>query len=117
MNASWRLSPKGNIQVLEVGDLLSEPTMKDILKRIDLQMRSGHYNYVVDMSAVNYINSIGLNLLIVLKERTRKVGGRLILANCSPTVLRLLEMTKLQALFEITDSVEGALGAFTPENN
>ncbi|PHN03916.1 STAS domain-containing protein [Flavilitoribacter nigricans] len=117
MNPSWQLSVRENIQLLQVGDLLSEHTNKEVLRTVDDQIEQGFYNFVVDLSAVDYINSIGLNLLILLRERTRKQGGKVVLASLSPTVVKLFEMTKLSPLFEQTDTVEAAFGVFPEQKN
>ena len=117
MNPTWNLSLQNDIQLLQVGDLLSEYTNKEVLKKVDAQLRRGYADFIVDMSALNYINSVGLNLLIMLKERAEKKGGRLVLANSSPTVIKLLEMTKLYPLFELTDTLEAAFAAFPDQKN
>jgi hypothetical protein len=42
----------------------------------------------------------------------RKGGGELKLARASKKVLTLLEMTKLTNLFDVHETVKGAVGAF-----
>lgn len=96
---------------------MSEHTNKAILQEVDAHMTDGHVDYLVDMGAVNFMNSLGLNLLIIMQERTRKSGGKLVLANASPTVIRLLKMTKLYPIFELTDSVDAAFAAFPAQKN
>jgi anti-sigma B factor antagonist len=117
MNNSWTLSHHQNIQLLRVGDLLSEHINKEVLKKVDAQLKQGFADYVIDMGMVNYINSLGLNLLIIIKERAKRSGGKVVLAQASLTVVKLLEMTKLYALHELAETVEAAFDAFsTPEN-
>lgn len=117
MELTWQLNLRENVQVLQVGDLLSEHTNKEVLKDVDDKVRQGFTNFLVDMSAAHYINSVGLNLLIILKERARKSGGKLVLAALSPAVVRLLEMTRLLPLFEIEDTVEAAFNVFPRQEN
>ena len=117
MNANWQLSRHENIQLLRVGDLLSENTNKEILERVDATLADGFADYVIDLGKVNYMNSVGLNLLIIIKERAKKIGGKVILAQASTMVIKLLEMTKLYPLFELTDTVEAAIELFSNQKN
>ena len=117
MNTTWHFSLHENIQLLQLGDLLSEDINKAVLQEMDTHLTEGYVDYVIDMGAVNFINSIGLNLLIIIQKRARKSGGRLVLARASTAVVRLLEMTKLYPLFELEDSVEAAFTAFQAQKN
>ena len=58
------------------------------------------------------MNSIGLNLLILIQERAKKLRGKVMLVQVSPLVTKLLKMTKLYPLFEITETVEEAFETF-----
>lgn len=117
MNPSWELNLRENIQLLRVGDLLSEHTNKEVLRTVDDQIKQGFYNFIVDLSRVNYMNSVGLNLLIILRERVQKKGGRVVLASLSPTVNKLFKMTKLHPIFELADTLEAAFGTFPDQKN
>ncbi len=117
INNDWQLSRQDNIQLLRVGDLISEDTIKEILATIDACLAEGYVDYVVDLSSVDYINSVGLNLLIIIKERAKKKEGMVILAQASTTVIKLLKMTKLYPLFELSDTVEAAFDLFSAQKN
>lgn len=117
MNPSWELNLQENIQLLRVGDLLSEHTNKEVLQTVDDQLEQGFCNFVIDLSRVNYMNSVGLNLLIILRERALKAGGKVVLASLSPTVTKLFKMTKLFPIFERADSVEAAFQVFPDQKN
>lgn len=117
MNSTWNLNLRDNIQLLQLGDLLSEQTNREVLEQVDALLKEGHVNYVIDLGAAQYVNSIGLNLLIIIRERARSKGGRVILAQAGPLVVRLLEMTKLYPLFMMADSVEAAIDALSSQKN
>jgi anti-sigma B factor antagonist len=117
MNPSWELSLQENIQLLRVGDLLSEHTNKEVLRTVDDQIEQGFCDFVVDLSRVNYMNSVGLNLLILLRDRTQKHAGKIVLASPSPTVVKLFKLTRLYPLFELTDTVEAAFASLTGQKN
>ena len=117
INNDWQFSRHDKIQLLRVGDLISEDTIKEILANIDDCLTEGYVDYVIDLGSVDYINSVGLNLLIIVKERAKKNGGTLILAQASITVIKLLKMTKLYPLFELSDTVEAAFELFSAQKN
>jgi len=63
---------------------------------------------VFDMSNVPYIDSSGLATLVEMLQRLKRQGGSLKLAGLQKKVRDLFEVTKLEKLFEIFDSLEKA---------
>ena len=64
---------------------------------------------VLDLSGVGFLGSAGLAELVGANDRTALSGGRLVLVASSRTVLRPLEITGLNALFRIEESLDSAL--------
>lgn len=65
---------------------------------------------VLDMTGVSYMDSTGLALLINLKKRmTVRSGGVLRIAAPQANVRRVLELTRLDEIFEVYDSLDEAL--------
>lgn len=109
MNIQYDLTQTNDTAVLTVYDLLAEFGNREILQAAQGRIDQGFTNFVVDLSKVPYINSVGLNFLITLQSRCTDEGGRLVVANASTKVVQLLEMTKLRAMFHLTDSVADAV--------
>ena len=63
---------------------------------------------VVDLSEIEQLDAGGLGALLVVRRWTRLNSVQMKLVNPSPFVLRLLEATRLTAVFEIS-SLEEAL--------
>ena len=61
-----------------------------------------HKHIVIDCSQVSLMNSSGLGMLISAQATMKQVGGQCSLRNITEQVNKLLEMTRLKALFEIT---------------
>lgn len=55
----------------------------------------------LEMSAVEYIDSKGLSALVSVMRSVRKDDGVMALVNISDEVLTLLELTRLNEVFEI----------------
>lgn len=69
-------------------------------------------NIVVDLKEANWMNSSGLGMLITGLSTARSSGGDLKLANVSDRIRRPLEVTKLDSVFAIYNSVKDALSSF-----
>lgn len=109
----FTLTPPGPVQVLAIYDLLSEFRNKEILEAVERRIEQGFTTFVVDLSAVMVMNSVGINLLIHLRHRSLACKGKLILAGASTKVQHLLEMTKLRPLFHLSASLEAAIQSVT----
>jgi len=70
-------------------------------------------NIVLDLSAVKFMNSSGLGMLISGLTTMKKAGGSLKLAGTTEKIQSLLIITKLITIFESFDSVDEALKTFT----
>ncbi len=97
------------IQVVQVNDLLNELENKIILKEVKERMENGSNEFIVDLSELDFMNSVGLNFLISIMTSSKEKGGSLAVANANEQVISLLEVTKLKNMFTLTQTVEEAL--------
>lgn len=101
---------EGNIIHLNFdGDLIGENNGPELVELANEVINSGVVNCLLDISNVRYINSSGIGVLITLLTKFRNKSGELYLINPSEHVNKLLVMTKLQAIFNISESKEKAL--------
>jgi anti-sigma B factor antagonist len=77
------------------------------------QLVVGNRRIVLNLSGVSYIDSGGLGTLVALFTSARNSGGSIKLANLTPRVGDLLQVTKLVTVFEVYDSEEKAVQAFS----
>lgn len=70
---------------------------------------------VLDLTAMEFISSLGLGAIVTGHLRSRHHNGQLRLVNPQPAVLHLLETTRLTKLFGIYSSVEKAIAPLPPE--
>ncbi len=68
-------------------------------------------NFVVDLSKVDWMNSVGLGMLISALTTIKNAGGRLVLANITK-IESILTITRLISVFEHYDSRDEALKSF-----
>jgi anti-sigma B factor antagonist len=86
-------------------DLASAPQLKWTLVEL---LDRGYAQYVIDLSRLTYMDSMGLGVLVGFRKR---VEGRaqLALACLPPTQAKLLELTGLDACFDSFATVDEAL--------
>lgn len=66
-------------------------------------------DFVADLARCPFLSSEALELLLWLKRRAEESLGRVKLAGCDDTVLKILEMTRLRSRFECIPGVEAAV--------
>jgi anti-sigma B factor antagonist len=71
----------------------------------------GKTQVVLDLAAVEFIDSTGLSVLLNGLRRVTRCGGRMALVCTNPTVLRLFVITRLDSTFRIVGTREAALAA------
>ncbi len=88
-------------------DLGSSPALRKTL----LDCLRGTDRVAVNLMAVKYIDSSGIaSLLEVLKE-ARRSNKKLVLFGLTKSVLQVLQLTRLNGVFEILETEEQALEA------
>jgi anti-sigma B factor antagonist len=115
LTASMQLTTKddGHVTILTMeGNLVigeSESLFKKTVVRL---LEEGKVNLLVDMRRVNLLDSSGLGALVRAMTNSQKEGGQTKLLGAGPQVKRLLEMTKLDSVFENFTDMETAVSSF-----
>src|SRR6187431_145776 len=96
---------KGNTLVLTLsGDLIGEDTGSSVLETASNAIQEKILKCIIDISALRYINSSGIGVLITILTKFRNKGGDVYLMKPSESVQKLLVITKLNAIFQIIQS-------------
>ena len=69
-----------------------------------------HPTLDIDLSAVTFMDSSGLHMLLATKQLAERRGGHLRLLNPTPSVKRILEVTGVDGMFEIETDDPAATG-------
>jgi len=89
-------------------DVYSAPKLRE---RLITLVDSGSYNLIVDMEAVEFLDSTGLGVLVGGLKRVRAHDGRIDLVCTQGRILRIFRITGLSKVFSIYDSVADAVAA------
>jgi anti-sigma B factor antagonist len=89
-------------------DVATSPEMRHVLEEL-LEPRPGLL--IVDLSDVSFIDSTGLGALVEAVTAARAGGGDLQLVVTQPHIMKLLELTGLDAVFTVVSSTNEAVGS------
>ncbi len=104
------VSEERNCKVFHLkGRLMDQQQADRLMETLDKELTGGHKTVVLDMGALQYMNSTGLNILINVLTRTRNAGGDTLIAAVSHSVRQLFVVTKLDTVFTITNTVDEAV--------
>jgi len=90
-------------------DINTSPQAKKMFDKV-LKDKSG--KVLINLQKVEYIDSSGLATLVEILKNIKSYGGKLKLSNLSSKVKSLFEITKLEKLFDISDSHDEAVKSF-----
>ncbi len=64
---------------------------------------------VLDLSELEFISSSGLGVIVSARHDAQVHGGRMVLANPTPAVRKILDATRLSTLFGVFDTLQQAV--------
>ena len=103
----------GHAVMLNLSGDLTEDDLAGLLQAVDHHLQSEDViDLVFNMENVPYVDSAALEWLLDLQDRLAERFGQVKLAKLDENVTKILEMTRLEATFEIyretTDAVKAA---------
>lgn len=90
------------------GRLMDQTAHEEIKHYVDSMIATGKNALLVDLTNLEYMNSMGLNLLIQLQTKIRVADGKMLLACPNKKIKELIELTKLNTLFSVVDNLAEA---------
>ena len=105
-------SVENDIVILEVsGKIMGGEETTMFHGKLHEYISQNKKNILVDLSKVDWVNSVGLGMLISALTTVKNAGGRLVLANITK-IESILTITRLISVFEHYDSRAEALQSF-----
>lgn len=101
------------LRLITISGRLTEKEQSQVLvDAFEAMLANGESKFLLEMPALEYVNSSGLNLLIGMFTRARNAGGELAICGISDKVRKLMVMTRLDSVFKIHGSVAEAIAHF-----
>ena len=86
-------------------DLHTSPMVREAVIKL---LSEGHRHFVLDLCFVPFMDSLGLGMVVAITKRIRERGGSLRIT-CTPgRIVRVFEISGLEASYEIYHSPEEA---------
>ena len=103
---------QGAVTVLRPEGPLIESDAALLKQRLLQTLASSLGRFVVDMSAIPYLDSSGLEALVEVTEEMGRSGQALRMCGANKTVREVLELTDLASLFEHFQDANTAVRSF-----
>jgi anti-sigma B factor antagonist len=100
---------EGDRTVISVSGEIDVYTAPSLRERLNELVASGHYNLVVDMEGVEFLDSTGLGVLVGGLKRVRSHDGTLRLVCAQEKILKVFRITGLTKVFPIHATLAEAL--------
>jgi anti-sigma B factor antagonist len=98
----------GQIDSVAIVGRLTAAEAPAVRQQILETLEQGGGKIVLDLSELTFCDSSGLSVFISALKAARASGGNVALAGLTPTIRALIELTRLQQVFEIYDNAEVA---------
>jgi anti-sigma B factor antagonist len=89
------------VQVSGEIDVYTAPRLRENLLRL-----AGDQHLIVDLTEVSFLDSTALGVLVGAMKRQREAGGAMSIVTTGTRIRRLFEITGLDRVFTLYDSVE-----------
>ena len=100
---------EGTRTVIAVGGEIDVYTAPSLRERLNELVAAGHYDLVVDMEKVEFLDSTGLGVLVGGLKRVRSYDGTLRLVCSQEKILKVFRITGLTKVFPIHATLQEAL--------
>ena len=98
------------INVLELsGEMYGGPDNMKLIDVITGLIEEKKFDLVINLAKVKWISSTGLGILVSARSRYAKEGGKVKLCNPNDRVLGILQVTRLNLIFDVFDSEKEAI--------
>ena len=104
-------SESAGITVIAVGGEIDVYTAPKLREKLISLVEDGSYQLIVDMEAVEFLDSTGLGVLVGGLKRVRAHDGSLDLVCTQERILKIFRITGLTKVCGIHDTVDEAIAA------
>lgn len=109
MDLGFHVSHHGRWTVVAVRGEVDVATVPRLREQLIELVSRGENHLVLDLDAVDFLDSTGLGVLIGALKRVRTADGDLSLVCTHARILKVLEITGLTRVFTVHSTVEAAV--------
>ncbi|MBI5475645.1 MAG: STAS domain-containing protein [Ignavibacteriales bacterium] len=113
MTIKSRTIHEGRVAIIDVrGALIGDQDTDNFRNEVIDFIEQGNKSLIINMQRVNYMNSSGIGAIISAHTSYKKNGGEVKLAGLTENVENLLAITRLVEVFDVHESLDGAIESF-----
>ena len=101
-----------SVYIIQVLGRIDASTAPELEKKFHDLLESGEQNFLIDLSNMDYISSVGLRVLLVLAKRTKTSSGKVVLCNLQEQVYEVFEISGFTSIFQICPDQDEAIRLF-----
>lgn len=101
--------PREDVALVTVKGFLDVDTGTELHHHLANQMHHGRRHLLLDLSAVPFMDSSGINIILKAYKETRRVQGSVRLIDPAPAVQRILDLTGVSLTVPSAKSLDDAL--------
>ncbi len=98
--------------IIELSGRLDAETAPELEERINYLFEREELKYLIDLSKVDYISSVGLRVLLMLAKKTKSSSGKVVLCNLQEQVYEVFEIAGFTSIFQIAPDQDQGLKMF-----
>ena len=118
MSLSLEAREREGVLILDVsGRLVTGVPATTLRDKIASLLAEGQQKLILNLAAVDFIDSTGLGALVICYTSAKKAGGGLKLLGLQDKGIELLVLTKLTSVFEVFTDEQHAVNSFFPGRN
>jgi len=101
----------------DVAELADHQYVAAMLEKFKQEIRDHQPpNVVVDLAGVDYISTIGINMILVILKRVRTYGGEVYIAGLAGSASKVFKIMQLDQVFTIFPDRQSALKKIAAQN-
>jgi anti-sigma B factor antagonist len=97
---------ENGIVIVTLNGQIDSDTHVDLQKKLEPVLKTPVKVMIFDMKAVNYVSSMGINVIFMTREKIEKGGGHLLLVNLQPQIVKLFDILKTLLSKDVFKSIE-----------
>ena len=110
---NFKHDQQGDFDVISIkGKIMGGDDFAELDDKLFSLIGRGRKKVIIDLSSCDWINSTGLGRLIHHSTTFKNSGGEMKLANLTDKIDKIITITRLTEVFDVSDSVEDAKSKF-----
>ncbi|MDT0406268.1 MULTISPECIES: STAS domain-containing protein [Streptomyces] len=101
--------PRTDVALLTVEGYLDVDTATEFQHHLANQLHHGRRHFLLDLSAVPFMDSSGMNIILRVYQEARELPGSVHIISPAPAVRRILDLTGVSITVPVSESVDEAL--------